>query len=84
MIRLVSLLLLAATLAGCNTTRWVRPDTAAEQADQDDVDCQRWAAREASTAAFYGAYRYGPHGYRARDEAGLHNLCMRARGYERQ
>jgi len=99
MIRFLSLLLLAAMLSACNTTRWVRPDTASEQADRDDIDCQRWAAREASTAAFYGAYGYGPYnrritrpdtglpdryGYRVRDEAGLHNLCMRTKGYQRQ
>lgn len=84
MIRFLYLLLLAATLAACDTTHWVRPDTAVEQTDQDDMDCQRWAAREVGTAAFYGAYRYGPSGYRVRDEAGLHNMCMRAKGYERQ
>jgi hypothetical protein len=81
-IRFFSLLFLAALLIACNPTRWVRPDATPEQADRDDVDCQRWAAREAGTAAFYGAYRYG--GYRVRDEAGLHNMCMRAKGYERQ
>ena len=111
MTRLLSLVLLAVVLAACNTTHWVRPDTAPEQADQDDMDCQRWAAREVSAmaAGFYGPGYYGPgyygpygyglyhrgitrpdagvpdaYGYRVRDEAGLHNLCMRAKGYQYQ
>ena len=106
MMRFLLLFLVVAALAACNTTSWVRPNTAPQQADQDDMDCQRWAARETSAMAagfygpgYYGPYGYGPYnrritqpdtglpdayGYRVRDEAGLHNMCMRAKGYQRQ
>jgi hypothetical protein len=92
-------LLLAALLAACSEPRWVRQDASAEQADRDDIDCQRQAAREASAAAsgFYGPpgpYRrdsisrpdqpFDSYGYRTRYEGSLHNLCMRAKGYERK
>jgi hypothetical protein len=101
----LSYLLLALLLAACTEARWVRQDASAEQADRDDVDCQRQAAREATLRAggyygpgYYGPYRYGFYGrpsasrpdaggfdsfgYRTRDEAQLHNLCMRAKGYQ--
>ena len=63
---------LALFLAACTSTRWVRQDASAGQTDQDDIDCQRKAAREASLRAggfygpsYYGPYRYGPYGRRA-------------------
>ena len=56
----LSLLLL---LAACDTPRWARQDASAAQADQDDIDCQPQAAREASLRAggFYGPSYYGPY-----------------------
>ena len=50
-------------LAACDTPRWARQDASAAQADQDDIDCQRQAAREASLRAggFYGPSYYGPY-----------------------
>jgi hypothetical protein len=97
-LRSFHVLLLAALLAACSEPHWVRQDANAEQADKDDIDCQRQAAREASAAAsgFYGPpgpYRrsvsrpdptFDSYGYRTRYEGSLHNLCMRARGYERK
>jgi hypothetical protein len=70
MIRLLLAMLLAVQLAACDTPRWVREDASAEQADKDDIECQRAAAREASLRAegFYGPpypYRYGPYGRNA-------------------
>jgi hypothetical protein len=101
-IRQVAVFLLAALVAACDT-RWVRADASPEQADRDDIECQRMASREASLRAggFYGPGYYGPvgpynrriarpdpgfdaYGYRTRDEAGLHDLCMRSKGYQRQ
>jgi hypothetical protein len=95
----ILVLMLAAVLAACSEPRWVRPDASAEQADRDDIACQRWAANEASlrAAGFYGRpYGYGPYSRnavsradppfnpnRTLDEAQLHNFCMRARGYQR-
>lgn len=56
-------LLLASLLSACSTSEWARPDVTAEQADRDQIDCQRWAGREASLRAegFYGP-GYGPYG----------------------
>jgi len=98
--------MIAALLCACSTApRWVRPDASPEQADRDDVECQRMAAREVSTLAggyygpgYYAPYAYGPYSrravsrpdpsqpsaYRALEEARLTDLCMRARGYQRQ
>jgi hypothetical protein len=92
------LLVLLALFAGaCSTSQWVREGVASEQADRDQIDCQRWAGREASLRAegFYGP-PYGPfagrgfgptpvvpHGYRMLDEAQLGDFCMRVKGYER-
>ena len=61
--RFFLMFLLAALLMACDTPRWVRQDASAEQADQDDIDCQRQAAREASLRAggFYGPSYYGPY-----------------------
>jgi len=61
-LRFLLVLLLAALLGACSEPRWARQDASAEQADQDDVDCQRQAAREASLRAggFYGPSYYGP------------------------
>ena len=84
-----------ALLASCSEPRWLRPDTTAEQTDRDDIDCQRWASREAVARAegFYGS-PYGPLGRsvsrgerpaspaRTIDEANLTNFCMRAKGYQ--
>jgi hypothetical protein len=102
--RFFPLLLVAALLGACSIPpRWARVDASPEQADRDEVDCQRQAAREVSTLAggFYGPY-YAPYGYgpynrgisrpdpsqpsasRALEEARLTDLCMRARGYQRQ
>src|SRR5882762_7625620 len=65
------LLLVAALLGACSTPpRWARADASPEQADRDEVDCQRQAAREVSTLAggFYGPnyapYAYGPYNRR--------------------
>ncbi|HET7363174.1 MAG TPA: hypothetical protein VFJ70_06310 [Burkholderiales bacterium] len=81
---------LALALCGCAGPQWVRQDTSAEQADKDTMDCNRWAANEASLRAggfygpYYGPYRgWGPYGYRQVDEAQLGDFCMRARGYQR-
>ena len=73
---------LALALWGCAGPQWVRQDTSAEQADKDTMDCNRWAANEASLRAggFYGPYNYG---YRQVDEARLGDFCMRVRGYQR-
>lgn len=65
-------LMFAALLAACDTPRWARQDASAERADQDDVDCQRQAAREANLRAggfygppYYSPFPYGPYGRRA-------------------
>ena len=62
-LRFFPMLLLAALLVACDTPRWVRQDASAEQADRDDVDCQRQAAREASLRAggFHGPTYYEPY-----------------------
>jgi hypothetical protein len=62
-LRLFLGLSLAALLGACSEPRWVRQDVSAEQADRDDIDCQREAAREASLRAggFYGPAYYGPY-----------------------
>jgi hypothetical protein len=93
-----------AALTACATQDWVKPDTPQEQADRDNVDCQRQASREATLRAggYYGPEAYGPYapavrrqisrpdpvwdpyGFRQRDEAQLTDLCMRAKGYQRQ
>jgi hypothetical protein len=81
-----SLLLALALLSGaCSTSQWVREGVSAEQADRDQIDCQRWAGREASLRAegFYGPPYMVPHGYRIVDEARLADFCMRVKGYER-
>lgn len=55
--------LLALMLGACSTSEWARQGVTAEQADRDQIDCQRWAWREASlrTEGFYGPW-YGPYG----------------------
>jgi hypothetical protein len=62
-LRFLLVLLLAALAGACSTPRWVKQDASAEQADRDDIDCQRQAAREASLRAggFYGPAYYGPY-----------------------
>ncbi|HEY5899221.1 MAG TPA: hypothetical protein VIV54_16760 [Burkholderiales bacterium] len=83
-------------LAACGP-QWVRDDVSAEQADRDQLDCQREAQREATLRAdgFYGStYRawsraqgpaaMSPTGYRMMDEARLAEFCMRAKGYRPQ
>jgi hypothetical protein len=61
--RRVLSLLLVSLLSACSTSEWVRQDVTAEQADREQIDCQRWAARETSLRAegFYGP-AYGPYG----------------------
>jgi hypothetical protein len=66
--RIASILLVAA-FAACSSTRWVKQGVSTQQTDQDDIDCQRQAAREASLRAggFYGpSYSplFGPLGRR--------------------
>ena len=92
------LLLLLLFVGGCATQSWVRPDTPPDIADRDDVDCQRWASREASNRAsgFYDGPilsqrsvsrpepAFDRFGYRAMDENALTDYCMRSRGYVRQ
>src|SRR5881628_3595136 len=58
-----SFLVILLLLVACAEPHWVRQDANAEQADQDDIDCQRQAAREASLRAggFYGPSYYGPY-----------------------
>jgi hypothetical protein len=53
---------LALALGACAAPPWVRPDTSAEQADKDNVECQRYAMNEATVRAqgFYGPSYYGP------------------------
>jgi hypothetical protein len=77
-----SLLLIAAAavlLAGCTPMEWVREDTSAEQLQQDSIQCQQAAWREARSLdwqyAPFGAYPfrdpfvrrlfwpYGPYAY---------------------
>ena len=62
-LRFLLVLLLAALAGACSTPRWVKQDASVEQADRDDIDCQRQAAREASLRAsgFYGPSYYGPY-----------------------
>jgi hypothetical protein len=54
-------------LNGCALDEWGRADVTAEQSDRQQIECQRWARREASLRAegFYGPghYPYGPFGY---------------------
>jgi hypothetical protein len=99
MIRTLAVVLVSVP-AACSEPRWAREDASPEQADRDDIDCQRWAGNEASlrAAGFYGRpYGYGPYSRnavsradppfnpnRTLDEAQLHNFCMRAKGYQRQ
>ena len=54
---------LALALSACATQSWVREGTSAAQADKDTMDCNRWAANEASLRAggFYGPTYYGPY-----------------------
>jgi hypothetical protein len=81
------LLVALALFAGaCSMSQWVREGVTAEQADRDQIDCQRWAGREASLRAegFYGPAPVVPHGYRTLDEARLADFCMRVKGYERR
>jgi len=92
----IALCLLALALGACTTSEWVRTGVTAEQAERDEIECQRWAWREASLRAegFYGppygpfARRFGPPrtgpGYRTVDEAFLADYCMRARGYQQE
>jgi hypothetical protein len=63
MTRYVASLILALVLYGCAGQQWVRQDATPAQADKDTVDCQRWAANEASVRAggFYGPSYYGPY-----------------------
>lgn len=80
------LLVLLTLFAGaCATSQWVQEGVTAEQADRDQIDCQRWAGREATLRAegFYGPPYAVPHGYRMLDEARLADFCMRAKGYAR-
>src|SRR5918999_2964778 len=44
-----------------SSSDWVRHDLTAEHADRREIDCQRWAAREASLRA-QGFYRPGTAG----------------------
>ena len=83
-------------LAACTGPRWERPDTPADVADHDDVDCQRWARQEASNIA--SGFYDGPilsqrsisrpepvfdrNGTRAMNEYTLAEFCMRSRGYQ--
>jgi hypothetical protein len=61
-------LFLGLILSGCTLDEWGRPDVTAEQSERQQIECQRWAARETSLRAdgFYGPghYPYGPFGYR--------------------
>ena len=59
---------LVLALCGCAGPQWVKPDASSELADKETVDCQRWAANEASLRAggFYGPSYYGPYGPFAR------------------
>ena len=81
--------------AACAGPRWERPNTPPDIADRDDVDCQRWAKREASNIAsgFYdGPYGhqsvsrpepvFDRYGTRAMNEYTLTESCMRSRGYQ--
>ena len=56
-----------ALMLGACSTEWMRPDVTAEQSDREQIECQRWARREAGLRAegFYGPghYPYGPYGY---------------------
>lgn len=54
---------LAAALCSCAGPQWVRQDATPQQADKDTVECQRWAANEASLrpGGFYGPSYYGPY-----------------------
>src|SRR5256885_1980479 len=93
----LAITLIFIALGGCATSQWVRPDTAAEQTDRDDMACQRWARTEASNRA--SGFYDGPvlsqrsisrpeqpldsRGYRTYDEVSLTDFCMRSRGYQR-
>jgi hypothetical protein len=90
--------LLALLLCACSSSEWVGHDVTAEHADWDQIDCQRWAARERRAEGFYGP-GYGPYGpfasrrfgprpvnrssYHMLDEARVADFCMHAKGYQR-
>lgn len=85
----------AVLLCACTPTQWTRPDVSAEQAEQDEIDCQRQAWQQANlrVGPYYGPYgrRYfgptgpfiDPYGARMLDEAQLTDFCMRNKGYQR-
>ena len=91
------LLLALLLVAACASPGWERTNTPPDIADRDDMDCQRWASREASNRAsgFYDGPVYSQrsvsrpepaldrNGYRAMDENALIDYCMRSRGYQR-
>ncbi len=86
---------LAALLCACTPTQWARPDVSAEQAEQDEIDCQRQAWHQANLriGPYYGPFgrRYlgppgaffDPYGNRMLEEAQLADFCMRNKGYQR-
>jgi hypothetical protein len=61
--RYLASMIVALALCGCAGRPWLRDSATPEQADKDTVDCQRWAANEASLRAggFYGSSYYGPY-----------------------
>jgi hypothetical protein len=85
-------------LCACSSSVWVRHDVTAEHADRDQIDCQRWAAREQACARkgsmdpgtartdLSPEFDPGPvnrSGYHMLDEARLADFCMHAKGYQR-
>lgn len=90
MSRVLCIFLLLLSVAGCTTSAWVRDDVTPEQAEADEVDCQRRAWHEANARDFGRRGMRGPfatldrESYRTIDEANLTTFCMQAKGYRRE
>ena len=91
--RALPLLILLATSA-CAPMAYTRPGVSLAQAESDERDCRRLAAREAAPMFGMGPYPYRYPRYRPffgdplldrmQNESSLADFCMRSRGYSLQ
>lgn len=89
--RIVLLIAVAASLAGCAPMAYQKAGVTPTQATADEMDCRSMAAREALPMGLWrprGWRRYPYFGdpmlNRMQEESSLADFCMRARGYHLQ
>lgn len=77
--RWAAVLIFTVLLAGCAARHWTRPDTTAQQFEQDSWDCARASSAPATRAGVGGGVGF----YRSEVVVNkdLYQSCLRVRGY---